>query len=98
MPDLPQLEEVLVDLAGPVARVTLNRPDQRNPLSAAMRRDLRSALAWCKAEKGARVVVLTGAGDKAFCAGADLGGFAAEATPLKRHQASHDFVDLFGLG
>ena len=60
-----------------------------------MRRDLRSALAWCKAEKGARVVVLTGAGDKAFCAGADLGGFAAEATPLKRHQASHDFVDLF---
>jgi enoyl-CoA hydratase len=91
----PELDEVLVGLRDQVATVMLNRPEQRNPLSAAMRRDLRTALAWCKSEPGVLVVVLTGAGDRAFCAGADLAGFAAEATTLARHRASHDFVDLF---
>jgi enoyl-CoA hydratase/carnithine racemase len=82
VPEPPQLEEVLVGLQDQVATVTLNRPEQRNPLSAAMRRDLRSALAWCRSEPAVRVVVLTGAGDRAFCAGADLGGLAADATTL----------------
>ena len=91
----PKLEEVLIEVTGPVATVTLNRPEQRNPLSAAMRGDLRAAMAWCKSEPAVHVVVLTGAGDKAFCAGADLGGFAADATVFDRHQASHDFVELF---
>ena len=94
-PEPPQLDEVKVELVGAVATVTLNRPDQRNPLSAGMRRDLRHAFAWCKGEPAVRVVVLTGAGDRAFCAGADLGGFAADATVLERHRASHDFVELF---
>src|SRR5439155_23824656 len=89
------LEEVLVTVAGPVATVTLNRPEQRNPLSTGMRRDLRAAFGWCKAEPDVRVVVLTGAGDRAFCSGADLAGFTADAAPLERHRASHDFVELF---
>jgi enoyl-CoA hydratase/carnithine racemase len=91
----PALDNVLVELGDRVATVTLNRPEQRNPLSAGMRRDLRAAFAWCKREKEVRVVVLTGAGDKAFCAGADLAGFATDASVLERHQASHDFVELF---
>jgi len=94
-PEPPRLDEVKVELVGAVATVTLNRPDQRNPLSAGMRRDLRHAFAWCKGEPAVRVVVLTGAGDRVFCAGADLGGFAADATVLERHRASHDFVELF---
>jgi enoyl-CoA hydratase/carnithine racemase len=95
VPQPPQLDEVLVATEGPTATVILNRPKQRNPLSAAMRRDLCSALAWCAAEQSVRVVVLTGAGDRAFCAGADLAGFAAGDSMLERHQASHDFVELF---
>jgi enoyl-CoA hydratase/carnithine racemase len=95
VPEPPELDEVLVSVEDHVATVTLNRPEQRNPLSAGMRRDLRSAFAWCRSEVEVRVAVLTGAGDKAFCAGADLAGFAAEATPLERHRASHDFVELF---
>ncbi len=93
----PSLENVLVEVAGGVATVTLNRPDQRNPLSAGMLRDLRQALAWCREDVGTRVVVLTGAGDRAFCAGADLGSFAGDVSELERHHGRHDFVELFLL-
>jgi enoyl-CoA hydratase len=95
VPAPPQLKDVLVEVTGAVATVTLNRPEQRNPLSAGMRRDLRAAFAWCKAEPDVRVIVLTGAGDRVFCAGADLAGFASDAGVFERHQASHDFVQLF---
>jgi enoyl-CoA hydratase/carnithine racemase len=40
-------------------------------------------------------VVLTGAGDRAFCAGADLGSFDSDATPLRLHHGRHRFVELF---
>ena len=93
----PQLEQVLVGVDDRVATVTLNRPEQRNPLSAAMIADLRSALAWCRDQPEVRVVVLTGAGDKAFCAGADLASFDAEVPELARHHGRHGFIDLFVL-
>jgi len=72
----PILGDALVEIRESIATITLNRPEQRNPLSASMMRDLRAALAWCKAERAIAVVVLTGGGDRAFCAGADLAGFA----------------------
>ena len=93
----PTLDHVLVGVTDRVATVTLNRPDQRNPLSAGMIADLRSALGWCREAGEVRVVVLTGAGDKAFCAGADLASFAADVPELVRHQERHGFVDLFLL-
>jgi enoyl-CoA hydratase/carnithine racemase len=95
--DAPLLENVLIAAHERVATVTLNRPEQRNPLSGAMLRDLLSALAWCRDEAEVRVVVLTGAGDRAFCAGADLSSFDAEAPELQRHHDRHQFVDLFLL-
>ncbi len=97
MPEAPRLESVLIDLGDRVATVTLNRPAQRNPLSSAMLADLLAALAWCRDEPEARVVVLTGAGDRAFCAGADLGSFEADVPELRRHHERHRFVDLFLL-
>ena len=69
-----EAEELLKEVRDAVATVTLNRPEQRNPLSTTMMRDLRAALIWCKTEPTVRVVILTGAGDRAFCAGGDLGG------------------------
>jgi enoyl-CoA hydratase/carnithine racemase len=95
--DAPALDNVLVAVRDHVATVTLNRPEQRNPLSAGMIADLQSALAWSGAEPEVRVVVLTGAGDRAFCAGADLGSFAAEQSELERHHGRHGFVELFLL-
>jgi enoyl-CoA hydratase len=97
MSSLPNLEYVLVGVEDRVATVTLNRVDQRNPLSDGMLRDLLAALAWCRASADVGVVVLTGAGDRAFCAGADLSSFETEIPELDRHRGRHQIVELFLL-
>jgi enoyl-CoA hydratase/carnithine racemase len=94
--DQPRLEQVLLAVDGRIATVTLNNPDQRNPLSAAMLRDLAAAFRWCKEELEVRVVVLTGAG-RVFCAGADLSSFDGEMTGLEKFRSRDLFVDLFIL-
>jgi len=58
----PELENVLLDVAGPRATITLNKPEQRNPLGGGMLADLLSAFRWAAGEAEVRVVVLTGAG------------------------------------
>jgi enoyl-CoA hydratase len=93
----PHLDNVLIALRDRVATVTLNRPERRNALSQGMLRDLLAALRWCAEEPEARVVVLTGAGDRAFCAGADLASFEAQVPELERHRERRLFVDLFKL-
>ena len=55
-----------------IALITINRPEQRNCLSADVREGLRAAWARFEADDEARIAILTGAGDKAFCAGGDL--------------------------
>ena len=97
MTEFPRLEEAALAVEGHVATITLNRPEQRNPLSAVMLRDLAAAFRWCQAEPEVRVVVLTGAGDRAFCAGADLASFDGGMTDLERHRSRDLFVDLFTL-
>ncbi|HYL07594.1 MAG TPA: enoyl-CoA hydratase-related protein [Candidatus Udaeobacter sp.] len=96
MTDAPQLEQVVVAASGHVATVTLNRPEQRNPLSATMLRDLAAALQWCRSEPEVRVVVLTGAG-RVFCAGADLTSFDGHDNGLDKYRSRDLFVDLFIL-
>ena len=96
MTEKPALEQVLLSADGHVATVTLNRPDQRNPLSATMLRDLTSAFRWCQQEPDVRVVVLTGAG-RVFCAGADLTSFVGEMSRLEKFRSRDLFVDLFVL-
>ena len=96
MAAIPKLEQVLVGVDANIATVTLNRPEQRNPLSATMLRDLASALAWCRDEAAVRVVVVTGAG-RVFCAGADLSSFDGDMSELQRYESRELFVDLFIL-
>jgi len=93
----PNLDNVLVAVAAQVATVTLNRPEQRNPLSMAMLADLRTALAWCRDEPDVRVVVLTGAGDRAFSAGADLASFDSSISDEEKQKGRRGFVELFVL-
>ncbi len=95
------MEDVRYEVDGAVARITIDRAERRNAMSFTVMAGLREAFALAKADDAVRVLVLTGAGDKAFCAGADLGGIAdlGEA-------AAHDgrgllpalFADLWGLG
>lgn len=68
---------VLVEQQGAVLIVTLNRASQRNALDAATVSGIGSALAAAETDNGIAVIVLTGAGDRAFCAGLDLKFLAA---------------------
>lgn len=87
--------EVLYEVADGIARLTINRPERRNSLSWTVVGELRRRVAECRSDPDARVLVLTGAGDKAFCAGADLGGMAAGAGYLDLHDARGDLASLF---
>jgi enoyl-CoA hydratase len=68
---MPQPDLVLYRVADHVALITVNDPDRRNAVNAAMSRQLRAAVERAEADADVHAVVVTGAG-KAFCAGADL--------------------------
>lgn len=87
-----------------VARITIDRVAKRNALTWEAIAALRAALAEARGDAAVRVVVLTGAGDQAFCAGADLGTMATggDADAAAVHQARGElpglFRDLWSLG
>ncbi len=80
-------ETLLTAREGGVARITLNRPQARNALSRTLIEELAAALAAAEADPAARVIVLAGAGDKAFCAGADLKGVGDRGTTLQARES-----------
>ena len=90
-------DELLYDVKDGVATVTLNRPDQRNALNAELLTALVDAMKRVRDDDQVRAVVLTGAGEKVFCAGADLGGFAADVPLVDKHFASDLFLEYFRL-
>jgi enoyl-CoA hydratase len=90
-------EVVRYEVADGVATVTLNNPEKRNMLSGQMLAELVDAMKRARDDTDARAVVLTGAGDKVFCAGADLGGFAADAPLVAKHFATDLFLEFFRL-
>ena len=92
-----ELSCVLYETGDGVATVTLNRPERRNAMSTQLLGELLTALGAAKDDPEVRVVILTGAGDKAFCAGADLGGIATGAGPIQLHEERREFVKVFQL-
>lgn len=89
------LRDVLYDVSDHVATITLNRPEQRNAVGPRMLRDLLATLDEARRSDGVRVVLLTGAGDKAFSAGADLSEMSGDETEVRRHEERGLFVELF---
>ncbi|MFY9571221.1 MAG: enoyl-CoA hydratase-related protein [Blastocatellia bacterium] len=71
------LENVLIEKRGRIAIVTVNRPDKLNALNIATRNDILAAFEQLEGDDDVRVVVITGAGEKAFIAGADINEFGA---------------------
>jgi enoyl-CoA hydratase len=69
-----------------IAWITIDRPERRNALNAVVRSELVAALDVLRARDDVRVVVLTGAGDRAFVAGADITEFAGR-TPVEQRAA-----------
>jgi enoyl-CoA hydratase len=90
-------EQLLYEVSEGVATLTLNRPEQRNALSAQLLDELVDGVRAARDDDRVRAVVLTGAGDKAFCAGADLSGFAADASLVEKHLANDRFLEFFRL-
>jgi 3-hydroxypropionyl-coenzyme A dehydratase len=90
-------EKILYDVSDGVATVTLNDPEKANRLSGQMLGELVEAMRSARDDDEVRAVVLTGAGEKAFCAGADLGGFGADAPLVQKHFASDLFLEYFRL-
>ncbi len=82
------MADLLVDDTGPVARITLNRPDKRNPLGPSTCGELVETFAQIGSRPEIRVVVLTGAGT-AFSAGGDLSAMQGPGGPTAT------FVELF---
>jgi 3-hydroxypropionyl-coenzyme A dehydratase len=89
-------ELVLYEVSEGVATVTLNDPEKRNRLSQEMLIQLVAAIKRARDDEAARAVVLTGAG-KAFCAGADLGGFGSDAPAIAKHFGTDLFLEYFRL-
>ena len=71
---MPDLETLQCTVADGVAWVTLDRPERYNAFNPTMRAELRQVWAALKADRDVRCIVLTGAGDKAFCTGIDREG------------------------
>ena len=85
-------DAVLHDKRGHAFWITINRPDKRNALNADVIAGIRAGYAAAHADPDLRVIVLTGAGDKAFCAGADLQPGKAFAFDFAKPNV--DYADL----
>jgi enoyl-CoA hydratase/carnithine racemase len=92
-----EFTEILYDVDGPVATITMHRPDRLNAFTITMQREMVAAFELADADDAVRAVLVTGSG-RGFCAGADLGtgggSFDADATGPKA--SSHDYPRDFG--
>jgi enoyl-CoA hydratase len=89
-----EADAVRYSVDGPRATITIDRVDRRNALSADVWRGISRRVTEAEADEAVRAVVLTGAGDKAFCAGGDLGGMT-DAGAVAQHQERAELGDLF---
>ncbi len=73
MPEENKYENILYEKKEKLARITFNRPKSLNALTTALLTELRAALEDAENDAEVRAIVITGAGDRAFCAGVDIG-------------------------
>lgn len=82
-------ETIKVEQRGAVAVITINRPDKLNALNSAVHTEGVAALDELRKNDAVRVVVITGAGEKSFVAGADISEFAAQ-TPITQRDLFYE--------
>jgi enoyl-CoA hydratase/carnithine racemase len=89
-------DSVILDKKGPALWITINRPDKRNAINGDVIAGIADGYRVAHDDADVRVIVLTGAGDKAFCAGADLANTGA-AFAMDFARPNVDFADLLRL-
>jgi enoyl-CoA hydratase len=92
MPSLPSFTQIKYVKEDGVAWITINRPKFLNALNAEAIEELAAALEDAERDEGVRAVVLTGEGDRAFCAGIDVSQFTA-LTPIKRREFTASYKE-----
>ncbi len=92
------LETINTSIAEKSGWITLSREERRNALNPKMLTEISQALREFDENREVLSIVLTGSGEKAFCAGMDLGGDeAAQFSPLERHEVQRRFLTLFKI-
>ncbi|MGQ0541320.1 MAG: enoyl-CoA hydratase/isomerase family protein [Blastocatellia bacterium] len=81
---MPNYETITVEKRGPVTVLTINRPDKLNALNNKVHAEGVAALDELRADEDVKVVVVTGAGEKSFIAGADISEFAGKTPVTQR--------------
>ena len=87
-------DAIVLERDGYVATIRLNRPDKHNAINAEMSAELIECLDALEADDDVRVIVLTGAGEKAFCAGADMAEAIGTAGDSRRDAAARAAIRL----
>lgn len=97
-------DKILVEQSGDIARIVFNQPEKRNAVSLEMWEAVEKAVARFAAERSARILVLSGAGGKAFVSGADVSKFESErasAEAVDRYNATtrrvYDAIEAFPM-
>lgn len=97
--NLMAYSNIITSEEGNVLLITINRPDQLNALNSATIEELNKCLALADVNRGVRVIVITGSGQKAFVAGADIKEFATysilegSALSARGHKLLFDFIE-----
>ena len=92
------MTDIRIDRHGLVWLLTIDRPAKMNSLDFDAHYELVEAWKAFDADKDARVGVITGSGDKAFCTGADLKTYTMDFATRPPHEFRDEFIDGYGLG
>ncbi len=93
---MTNFETIIYEKQNDIGYVTLNRPHRLNTYNLQMRDDLYQVLGAIKADPEVKVVIFRGAGERAFCAGADLSEFLTAPSPVIARQVRWE-RDVWGL-
>jgi methylglutaconyl-CoA hydratase len=90
------MSELIVEKRGRVSWITINRPERRNAMNDAVLTGVQDGLRAAESDAEVRAVVLTGAGDKAFCAGADIKKAGEDANAVfAPEDEEHPMIKMF---
>lgn len=90
---MTEFTQIKLDIAEGIATITLHRPEKMNAFTRTMMQEVIDALDITDADDGVRAVIVTGEGERAFCAGADLTPEGSEGNVFARHKEVDDLSD-----